>query len=182
MTRIPHILPILAQRTLLSDLVLLMGIALVTTWMLMRYRNRRRKSATTPTPLEQVERMRQQRGMRGDLEQLMVEIEQLSKRLGAHLDAKAIRLEKLLEEADQRIDELDKRVSVGGRDESQQEVSDTSHIAQTPSAVNVAQSTQDPLAGSVYALADQGLEPAQIADQLGEFVGKVELILALRQA
>ena len=38
----------------------------------------------------------------------------------------------------------------------------------------------DPLARSVYQLADEGMEPTQIAQQLDEHIGKIELILALR--
>lgn len=40
----------------------------------------------------------------------------------------------------------------------------------------------DPLSASVYELADRGRSPVEIAQQLDEQVGKVELILALRQA
>lgn len=42
--------------------------------------------------------------------------------------------------------------------------------------------TLDPLSASVYELADRGRSPVEIAQQLDEQVGKVELILALRQA
>lgn len=38
----------------------------------------------------------------------------------------------------------------------------------------------DTLAGQVYALADQGFTPVDIAQRLGQHTGKVELILALR--
>jgi hypothetical protein len=39
----------------------------------------------------------------------------------------------------------------------------------------------DTLAGQVYALADQGFSPVDIAQRLGQHTGKVELILALRE-
>ena len=56
-------------------MVLLLGIAMVTTWMLMRYRNRRRKSASAPTPLEQVERMRRN-GEQNNLDpQLLMQVQ-----------------------------------------------------------------------------------------------------------
>lgn len=41
---------------------------------------------------------------------------------------------------------------------------------------------QDTLTRSIYALADAGSDPLEIAKQLDEHVGKVELILALRSA
>lgn len=40
--------------------------------------------------------------------------------------------------------------------------------------------TLDPLTRGVYNLADQGYAPVQIAQELEEHIGKVELILALR--
>ena len=43
-----------------------------------------------------------------------------------------------------------------------------------------AATSNDPLAASVYELADAGVDPIAIARQLNEHVGKVELILALR--
>ncbi|MCC7409546.1 MAG: hypothetical protein IT442_15890, partial [Phycisphaeraceae bacterium] len=57
--------------------------------------------------------------------------------------------------------------------------------ARTPApamAAATAGSDKPSLSRSVYQLADQNLSAEQIARQLGEHVGKVELILALRDA
>ncbi len=39
----------------------------------------------------------------------------------------------------------------------------------------------DPILASIYRLADQGIAPTEIAQQLNQPIGKVELVLALRQ-
>jgi hypothetical protein len=159
----------------------------IITGLLIAYRKRRRRQLTEPclTPQEQLERNRQLRGVQGDLESLMVQIEQFSKRLAAQLDAKTIAVETLLKQADQRIAEL-KRLSSG---DGQVEMSDVD--PGLPGAAPAephrpapapADLPSDPLARSVYQLADQGLGPQAIAHRLGEHVGKVELILALRSA
>ena len=141
---------------------------------------------------EQLERARQKQAMRGDLDQVMVEIEQLAKRFGAQLDAKTIALERLIRQADGRIDEL-KRLHEAGpsRDGVNNDASadaprrpapraDTPHHAPDPHHGTVGE--DDALRRDVYNLADQGLAPPQIARRLDEHVGKVELMLALRRA
>ena len=186
------ILPVLARGFDFFDYVGILGIVLVTTTLLMRLKKRRAKAARAPTAQEQIQKNRQHRGMRGDLETLMVEIEELSKRFATQLDAKSIQLEGLLNEADQRIARLERlRQEVAeagsasfdaprgyGLPSAGQEVG--SPPGDRPSTV-IKGPDNDPLTRSVYALADQGHDADQIARQLNEHVGKVELILALRQ-
>ncbi len=184
MTQIFGIMPIMAGRFALADMLLVVGMALVTTSLLMVYRKRRRRrSVNSLTPHEQIERLKQQRGMRGDLEQLMVEIEQLAKRLSAQLDAKSIQLEQVIKAADERIDQLKtwgQQTNESDRTEEPPWASSAIANSATPTVPQTA--ADEPLAKAVYALADQGLEPADIAKQLNELIGKVELILALRES
>ena len=116
-------------------------------------------------------------GVGRDLEDLASEIEQLMHRLGADVDQRANRLESLLREADQKIAEL-------GRFQSQAAAVDTRRIdppqSNTPSP-QMTSGTDDPLARSIYVLADAGHDSLEIARRLKEHVGKVELILALRR-
>lgn len=86
--------------------LLIGGLILITAFLFSRMSRRKRNAPSVLTPHEQLDRLRQVRGMRGDLEELMVEIEQMAKRMSAQLDAKAIRLEHLLEKADRRVEEL----------------------------------------------------------------------------
>jgi hypothetical protein len=161
----------------LGTYLLVAALLMITFSLMSRLRKRRRGSVTEPTQLENVERMRQLRGMRGDLEDLMVEIEQLAKRLGAQLDAKSVQIEQLLAEAEQKIAQLNSlranSVASNNNNTGQRDPGDI------PGA-GAGAIPDDPLARSVYELADQGNDSAQIARELDEHVGKVELILALR--
>lgn len=188
------------------EILLIGGLLLITAYFMSRLARRKRSGGVSIlTPHEQLERIRQAKGMRGDLEQLMVEIEQLAKRMGAQLDAKAVRLEKLIDDADDRLQQLaamqassTPRRTTPGVEPSADSVSSPAH-AELPrrprssftspekpvvpaSKAAAAQLPDDPLARSVYERADQGLSSQQIARELQEHVGKVELILALRNA
>lgn len=156
----------------LAGYLLFAGVVLVTICLLMSLRNRRRRQAIQPTPQERVEHIRQLRGMRGDLEDLMVEIEQLAKRFGAQLDAKAVQLEKLIADADEKIARLK---DLPAQASAPAPAGATPKSRPLPPAV-----PDDPLARSVYELADQGVDPPDIAQRLNEHLGKVELIMALR--
>lgn len=172
----------LSQRPILTQALLVVGIALVTTSLLMMLRKRRAKASRRISPHEQIERNQQHRGMRGDLEDLMVEIEQLSKRFGAQLNAKSIQLENLMEEADRRIAELQHlQANPPSASQDPQTLPD---FAPTENGLTGLESQatvgEDPLSKAVFALADQGHPPEDIARKLDEHVGKIELILALR--
>ncbi|MEM8739168.1 MAG: hypothetical protein AAGG38_11930 [Planctomycetota bacterium] len=91
---------------LLSFGLLIVGIVFISAWLLMRIRKRSLRGPGHPTAREHLERYKQQDGVKNDLEGLMVEIEQLAKRVGAQLDAKSIRLERLIDDADLRIAQL----------------------------------------------------------------------------
>ena len=166
-----------ANDSSLGHYLLVLGLLLVTMSLLMRLRRRHKKRSIEPTPHESLERMRQMRGMRGDLEDLMVEIEQLAKRFGAQLDAKTVQLEQLLVEADAKIERLH---TVQSRVSDRQDTS--THTASPGTDATPSDIPDDPVARSVYELADAGNNSAEIARALNEHVGKVELILALRGA
>lgn len=156
------------------DLVLLSGLVMVIAALMIKLRKRRNRIGQEGTPREQLERIKQQSGMRGDLESLMVEIEQLAKRLGAQLDAKTMQLEKTIREAEAVIDRLESTKQLdatrAGADAAPRDI-----------PANV-EPEIDPFTRSVHELADQGLSAKDIAARLSEHVGKVELVLALRKA
>jgi hypothetical protein len=157
----------------LVSLLPAVGLALIAVGILSSVRARRRRAAHRLTAREQVERLRQKDAVRGDLEHLMVEIEQLAKRMGAQLDAKTIEIEMLIRRADERLAEL-RRLTEQGAPPPQAELPGAPPMPAEPAS--------DPLSRRVCELADEGLSPVEIARQLDEHVGKVELILALRKA
>lgn len=98
------------------------------------------------------------------------EMHDTAQRLAAQLDNKAERLEQLIAAADRRIAQLGAAPSAAAPAGGRRSV--------PPPAPHGAATSDD--RGSIYALADEGLDPVAIAQQLDEQVGKIELILALR--
>ncbi len=171
----PPVLGLTFDTSVLSPLVPwlpVLGVALITLGVMMRLRHRRKRVSGQPTAREQLERAKQTRAMKTDLEELMVEIERLTRRFASQIDAKTAELETLLREADERIGEL-------RRHHGQIPPPPRARAASDPYAD--ATDTADPLSRSVFDLADEGLPPVEIARKLNEHVGKVELILALRK-
>ena len=156
------------DRQSVGQFLIVAALIMIAVWLLSRRQLRGRDSGgESITPREKIERLKQVGGMREDLRELMVEIEQMARRVGSQLDAKAHRLEKLLIEADQKLEKM-RSVAPGTASEGS---SDPSPETAEPA---------DPLVAKVYQLADQGRSTVEIAQQLDEQVGKVELMLALR--
>ena len=161
-----------------QGVLLIMGIALIAFWFMMRInRKAGKKGETVLRPEEQIDRLRQSRGMHGDLERLMTEIDDLAKRVGQRLESKSQEVERLLAEADERIAELRRLQGETPPDNPLPRITPT--LTPRSGAATLA---DDPLTRSVYELYDAGHAPMDIAKRLNEHVGKVELILALRKA
>lgn len=173
--------------------LLVLGIVLVSASMMLGLRNRQRKSGSAPSARDTLERAKQKDGLKRDLETLAVEIEALARRLGTQLDNKAARIERLLDEADTTLARLDQARSnlLTPSDTRTQAAPDRSEGADltataapsshaAPERSEGAGSSPDRLTADTYRLADAGMTAAEIAKSVGEHVGKIELILALR--
>ncbi|MEM9251346.1 MAG: hypothetical protein AAGB29_03255 [Planctomycetota bacterium] len=162
--------------------LLLLGIVLVIAYLFISIRAKRRRSATDPSlsATEQIERNRQLKGMRGDLETIMVEIEQMAKRVGHQLDAKATRLEQLINEAELKIAQLDRAQNGHDSPADDSPPASASSNDATPAPASD-ESQDDDRRRRIYALADAGHDAHEIALELNEMPGTVELILNLRQ-
>lgn len=160
--------------------VLLLGLCLVTAWLMLRLLKRNRRKADQPilNVHERTTQTRQARGIKGDLEQLMVEVEQLAKRFAAQLDAKTFEMEQLLDRADQTLDQLRGQTIQGHSTESTSSAKPAT--ANVPGYGDQKSLTDDQLSHAVYQFQDEGLNADQIARRTSEHIGKVELILALR--
>jgi hypothetical protein len=157
-----------------SDLMMMAGVALITLVLMINLRKKYRKGGRAAsadsqeqlTSREKIERIKQTAGMKDDLRSMMVELEDLTRRFGSQLDARAMKIEKLLREADERVKQLEQLTgqTVSRRAEPMSE-----------------QPEPDDLTRKVTRLSDQGKGPGEIAAALEEHIGKIELILALRQ-
>jgi hypothetical protein len=107
----------------------------------------------------------QQRQIERDMSNLMVEMLETARHMTAQLDTRAARLEVLIAQADQRLATLKSGVAEGV----------------VPPVPDSREMPPDPRHAEVWALADQGRAPHEIARQLNRPNGEVELILALRR-
>jgi hypothetical protein len=129
----------------------------------------------------------QQRSTERQMQNLLVELAEMSRQITAQLDTRSAKLEALIREADARIAELK---SLSGSTETAAYQSLRSAFQPTSSARGAEADSrttssnpddaQDSHHSEVYALADQGRDAYEIAAQLGRPRGEVELILALR--
>jgi hypothetical protein len=95
---------------------------------------------------------------------------ELSERLAGELDAKAERLERLIEAADERVRRLEGVVR-----------SETRVVEVKPEARRGRVDGLPAAHREVYELADAGLTPVEIAKKVDQPTGQVELILNLRK-
>ncbi len=162
--------------------LLVLGILFIIAAMFSLGRSRNKSAATQATARDHVERARQKQGVRDELEALMVDINRMAKDLGSQLDAKVVRIEKAVRDADERIARLEALGQQADQAPARSAVSASLPPDEHAELITPQRPPDqaDPLTREVYALADQGIGPGDIAEQLGEHVGKVELILALR--
>ncbi len=104
--------------------------------------------------------------IRRDMEELLVELQDLSRKISAEIDTRFAKLEAVLRDADRRIAVLN-RLS-----------RETSAKAGGPVAEPESHEARHAV---VYELADAGFSPVEIARDLGRTPGEVELILNLRK-
>jgi hypothetical protein len=129
----------------------------------------------------------QQRSVERDVQALMHELLEMSRKIVQQLDAKSARLQELMKQADARIEhlaEMEKRAATTAAKASREEASPPPippANAKPHSAPEPEISIQiDPRHEQVYLLEDEGLSAMQISNRLNMPEGEVELILALR--
>ena len=171
-----------ASRSYLPGMLMASGVLLLTFWFLVRVRKKlrrpgqpiRRPLGRKPSFADAASR-RNESSARQSIEAITVEAEELVRRMAAHLDNKSAKIELLIKQADERLEQLQKAVN-----RSSKTGSAIAYDGADRSDTNVQTHPIDPTSQNVYQLSDDGLAPIQIAQKLSEGVGKVELILALR--
>lgn len=168
-------------RDALSGFLMAMGVGVIVMVLLTRLRRRARARAKTAVaePAERIAEIRDDAAKRAKAEGSIAEVEAMARHFAAILDDKAMRLELLIEQADER---LGKAGAIGDAPAATR-----ASTAPTPPAEPAGAAADDGFAptpsgdhGGVYELADEGMAPVAIAQKLGKPVGEVELILALR--
>jgi hypothetical protein len=118
----------------------------------------------------------QQRAVERQMQNLLVELSEMSRQITAQLDTRSAKLELLIKEADEKIAAL-KRL---GASEASAPASPILEDPEPAGSLPPAPVEIDPRHAAVYSLADEGRDIGEIATTLGRPRGEVELILALR--
>ena len=115
-----------------------------------------------------------QRSVERDMNNLLVELSEMTRQVTAQLDTRTLKLELLLKEADQRIATLEQALK-----QSPPESAPPAPLS-TPTEPPAPPPKVDPRHSEVYTLADQALSTQEISSRLSRPRGEIELILALR--
>ncbi len=170
--------------------VLLVLCAIIIMVVLLR-RHQFRSATGRDVAREQLARIRDQNKLRHSMDELLVQLEEASRRVGAQIDTKFAKLETVIRDADDRLGRLehvlgrlDNRPSrppapAGSAPRTAQEGCSQSSDP-VPSGHPPAERA-DPRFRRVYELVDAGASPIKAAEQLGMPLGEVELILNLRK-
>jgi hypothetical protein len=117
-----------------------------------------------------------QRAVDRQMETLLVELSEMAQQITAQIDTRSAKLEALIREADEKLAALRGAIASQQPDAPANDDRDrsdaTHHEDEDP---------PDPRHTEIYALADQGRRPQEIAAELNRPDGEVELILALRR-
>jgi multidrug efflux pump subunit AcrB len=157
----------------LSLMVLVLGVAAL---LLLLTRRRLRESQNSPQAYarEQIRRIRDERKVNHEVQDVMVELQQVSRQINAQLETRFAKLESAIRSADERIDRLTRLL----RQADGQSTVDVTVSEDAPAVDPAAQ--PDSIRRLTYQLADAGRTPFEVARQLGITTGEVELMLALR--
>ncbi len=138
--------------------------------------NRRRFRETGPSPRayarEQMARLKDEKVVHNELADVMTQLQQVAREINAQLDAKFVRLEKSIRDADDRLERLDRLMQRSDRR--------TTLDVTVDDALSNAASDPEDRRPRIYALADEGKKPQEIARAIGIAVGEVDLVLAVR--
>lgn len=146
-------------RAYLPPLLIAAGILLI----ILLPKLRRRRMQDLPTPKDH----RIEADMQSRLEQLLIQIQELSREHIARLDSKIRMLNQLLIEADQKKKEIETLLA--------------RTVASSASPADISTRPTHPLHQKIYALRDQGRNLSEICSTTGLEPGEVELVLGLRQ-
>jgi len=191
----------------LALLVIMLCLVMLSVAMLRR--SQQRQATARQVAREQVARLRDQRELHQSMDDLLVQLEEVSRRVSAQVDTRFAKLEAVIREADERIARLEQlfadsaprkaaphrptalqadatpRDGVASADSTPQE-SGTQEVTMPRGAQSTASSscvgpgTYQQRRQRVYEMADAGASAIVIADALQMPLGEVELLLNLR--
>ena len=160
---------------LLASCTVAISVVAMLIWLIVGQRGETARSHPRTTPA-------QERALERDVRNLTHELAEMAREVGAELDARAIRLEELIRDADDRLAALERARSFAPIQPRILDEPMSPPPSPLPAHPAIAPSPQEPdfRHVEIYTLADEGLALADIAARLRRPKGEVELILALR--
>jgi hypothetical protein len=165
-----------------QSLVIIAGVLIVCTLLLISTRRRMRER--TPNLRDYVRQqaagLRDQQVIKGDMEELLAQLQDLARQINSQIDTRFAKLEACIGDADQRIERLERLLrrasKIEGLDVTVTDETEPGPARGQPEPIKI-----DPVHQQIYALADAGKPAVQIARELGRTTGEIELILNLRR-
>lgn len=152
------------------------GLTLVVFSRLRRRRTTSPSSAEYLRELQEIGRKESTSPVR-DVEEVMVQLDEMARRIHGRLDMKLATLEMLIRDADQRIEKLSRVL----QPQSSPLKVDVTIGTENPETEPESRKAIDAVQASIFRLADGGYSALQIAKETGRTIGEVDLILALRR-
>ena len=171
--------------TLESGLVIFAAMLALTFFSLnLARRARRRVADSRQQARAEFERLRGRPAAPDATGELMVQLEDLSRRITAQVDTRFAKLEVVAREADERIASLKALLARADRiEDAPADDEQPPAAAQPPPPTRPVRPTltRDERVRRVHELADRGVAPIKIAEEVAMPLGEVELLLNLRQ-
>ncbi len=170
--------------------LMILGAVLITGFMVLRINRRRMAGGSSKQYRREIDSATSESAaVKGDMEKLLIELEDFSRKVSAQVDTRFAKLEASIVDADKRIAALrillDAARAAGASLGLPDELPRPTPATGAPAAERKrAPESPDALSREerIYQLSDQGHSARQIAQRLEEPVGEVELILNLRAA
>jgi hypothetical protein len=189
---------------ILAQMLLVVGVVAIGVILTISIRSRiARKDAQRPSAGDRISEAKTKHRLIDDRNAIEAQLHDIARHYASIIDARAERLDQLIVQAEQRIAELSRLATSAARNgrvpDRDAEATDSAarpgaRPSDAPAAPHRAEARPagarsqagpsrglDPVTLSVYEMADAGHDPVTIAQALDEQIGKVELILALRQ-
>ncbi len=167
----------------LQDWAFLLGVVLLVFIMMRLAARKKRQSgpAAQSHARDQVAKLKEEHAVKGDMRELMVELQDLSRNINAQIDTRFAKLEVSIRAADERIILLERLSRAAqGRQTLDTVVSGDDETPPAPQQAPVG--VPELPHGRIYDLADGGRNSIQIAQETGKTPGEIELILSLRES
>ena len=184
-------------------MMLLLVLAATVIMIVLLRRHQFRSTSNRDVARDHIARIRDQHKLRNSMDELLVELEEVSRRVGAEVDTRFAKLETVIRDADERIARLEKLLGqrstrpptttpnpppnpTPNPSPKRQRGIPTTPPSRSPERQQrtigpVTTQTDDPRFARLYELIDGGATPVKAAEELGMPLGEVELILNLRK-